>query len=42
MKGIDKDGSQVHGGTGTDALSIVAFPQQTVDTSDGELQSSAG
>ena len=35
-------GSEVHGGTGTDSLGIVSFPQQTVDTSDGELKSSAG
>jgi len=34
------DGGHVDGGTGTNALSIVALPQQTVDTSDGELESS--
>ena len=35
-------GSEVHGGTSADSLGIVSFPQQTVDTSDGELKSSAG
>ena len=34
------DGGQVHWGTGTDALGVVAFPQKTVDTSNGELKSS--
>ena len=34
------NGSHVHGGTGSDTLSIVALTQQTVDTSDGELKSS--
>ena len=36
------DGGEVHGGTGTDAFGIVALAQQTVDTSDRELQSSPG
>ena len=34
------DGGHVHGGTGSDTLSIVSLPQKTVDTSDGELKSS--
>ena len=33
---------QVDGSAGTDSLSIVAFPQQPVDTTHGELQASAG
>ena len=33
------DGGQVHGGTGTHALGVVALPQETVDTSHGELKS---
>ena len=37
-----EDGSQVDWGTSTDTLSIVAFTEQTVDTSDGELKSSTG
>lgn len=32
------DGGQVHRGTGSDALGIVALPQVTVDTSHGELE----
>jgi len=36
------DGGQVDGGSGSYALSIVSFAQVTVDTSNGELQSSAG
>ena len=36
------DGGQVHGGSGTDALGVVAFAQQTVDTTDWELKSGAG
>ncbi len=35
-----KDGSEVNGGTGTNTLSIVALSQETVDTSNGELESS--
>lgn len=31
-------GREVHGRAGTDAFSIVALPQQPVNTSDGELQ----
>ena len=33
------DGGHVDGGTGSDTLSIVSLPQQTMDTSDGELKS---
>lgn len=33
------DGGHVHGSSGTDALSIVSLPQETVDTSHGELES---
>ena len=36
------DGSEVHGGTGTNTLSIVSLAEQTVDTTDGELKSSPG
>ena len=39
---IFHDGGQVHGCTGSDALGVVALAEQTVDTTDGELQSSAG
>ena len=31
-------GGQVHGGTGSDALTIVALAEQTVDTAHGEQQ----
>jgi hypothetical protein len=34
------DGSQVHGGTSTDTLSIVSLAEETMDTSHGELESS--
>jgi hypothetical protein len=37
-----EDGGEVDGGTGTDTLSIVALPQQTVDTTDGESETSLG
>ena len=37
-----EDGSEVHWGTGSDSLGVVSFPQETVDTSDGELESSPG
>ena len=37
-----EDGGQVDGGTSTNTLSVVAFAKETVDTSDGELKSSAG
>ncbi len=33
-----EDGGQVDRGTGTDALGVVALAQQTVDTTDGELE----
>ena len=36
---VFQDGGQVDGGTSSDTLSVVAFPQQTMDTSDGELKS---
>jgi hypothetical protein len=36
------DCSQVDWGAGTYALSIVALPEQAVDSADGELQTSAG
>ena len=34
------DSCHVDGGTGSNTLGIVALPQKTVDTSDGELESS--
>ena len=34
------DGGHVDGGTGSDTLGIVTLPQETVDTSNGELKSS--
>lgn len=37
-----KDGGQVDGGTGTDTLGVVAFAEETVDTADGECQTSLG
>jgi hypothetical protein len=37
-----KDSSQVHGGTGTNTLSVVALAEQTVNTADGECQTSLG
>jgi hypothetical protein len=37
-----EDGSEVDGSTGTDTLSVVALPQQTVDTSDGESETGLG
>ena len=33
------DGGQVDGSTGSDTLSVVALAEQTVDTTDGELES---
>jgi hypothetical protein len=39
---ILKHGSQIDGGTGTDTLSVVALPEETVDTADGERQTSLG
>ena len=35
-------GCEVHGGTGTDALGIVALAKVTMDTSHGELQTGTG
>ena len=35
------DGGQVHWGTGSDALTIVALAEQTVDSANGELQTGA-
>lgn len=35
-----EDGGEVDGGTGTDALSVVAPLEVTVDTADGELETS--
>ena len=35
-----EDGSEVDGGTGTDTLSVVALSQETVDTTNGELETS--
>lgn len=37
-----QDGSEVHGGTGTDTLSVVALAKQTVDTANGEGQTGLG
>lgn len=37
-----EDGGQVDGGTGTDTLGVVALAEQTVDTADGERQTSLG
>ena len=37
-----KHSSQVDWSSGTDTLGVVAFAEKTVDTSDGELKSSAG
>lgn len=37
-----KNGSEVDGSTGTDTLSIVALAEQTVDTTDGESETSLG
>lgn len=36
-----KDGSQVNGGTSSNAISIASVTQMTVNTTDGELQTSA-
>ena len=37
-----EDGSQVDGSTGTDTLGVVALAEETVDTADGERQTSLG
>lgn len=39
---IFEDGSQVDGSTGTDTLSVVALPEETVDTADRERETSLG
>lgn len=37
-----EDGGQVNGGTSTNTLGVVALAQKTVDTADGESQTSLG
>lgn len=37
-----KDGSEVHGSTGTDTLSVVALSEKTVDTTNRERETSLG
>ena len=37
-----EDGSQVDGSTSTNTLGIVAFPQETVNTTDGESETGLG
>ena len=37
-----EDGGQVDGSTGTNTLGVVALAEQTVDTADGERQTSLG
>ena len=37
-----KDGSEVDGSTGTDTLSVVALAEETVNTTDGESETSLG
>ena len=37
-----EDGGEIDRSTGTDTLSVVALPQQTVDTSDGESETGLG
>ena len=37
-----KDSGEVDGSTGTDTLSVVALAEKTVDTADGERQTSLG
>lgn len=37
-----EDGGQVDGSTGTDTLGVVALAEKTVDTADGERQTSLG
>jgi hypothetical protein len=37
-----KDGSQIDGSTGTNALSVVALPQETMDTTDRERETGLG
>ena len=35
-----QNGGEVHGGSGSHSLGVVSFAEHTVDTSDGELESS--
>ena len=37
-----QNGGQVHGGAGSHSLGVVPLPQQTVDTTHGELKSRTG
>jgi hypothetical protein len=37
-----KDGGEVDGSTSTDTLGVVALPQETVDTTDGERETGLG
>ena len=37
-----KDGSEVDGSAGTDTLSVVALAEETVDTTNGECETSLG
>lgn len=37
-----EDGSQIDGSTGTDTLGVVTLAEQTVDTTDGESETSLG
>lgn len=37
-----KDGSEVHRGAGTNTLSVVALSEKTVDTTNGERETSLG
>ena len=37
-----EDGSEVHWGTGTNTLSVVALAKKTMDTTHGEVESSTG
>lgn len=39
---ILQDSGEINWGTSTDTLSIVALPQQTVDTADGESETGLG
>ena len=39
---VFEHGGQVDGSTGTDSLGVVALAEQTVDTTDGELETSSG
>ena len=39
---VFENGGEVDGGTGTDTLSVVALAEETVDTADGERQTSLG